>query len=175
MAEAISNAEPQDAQQRKETLAVLEGHDADLPTEDQASKATPHQHSSKSPVSAQTLKPDTEAPHEALPADDAAEKETLTAHKDDGTLSNEKAIESSGLAKEVDLEAGRSSDSTADKKEADVSEKPAVPVDPNVVDWDGPDDPENPINWPTGKKWTNISIMAAITFLTYVVSLLLIA
>ncbi|GAB7351702.1 hypothetical protein MBLNU459_g2294t2 [Dothideomycetes sp. NU459] len=22
-----------------------------------------------------------------------------------------------------------------------------------IVDWDGPDDPENPFNWPTGKKW----------------------
>lgn len=21
------------------------------------------------------------------------------------------------------------------------------PADPNVVDWDGPDDPENPMNW----------------------------
>ncbi|CAO1618429.1 unnamed protein product [Sympodiomycopsis kandeliae] len=24
-----------------------------------------------------------------------------------------------------------------------------------LVDWDGPDDPENPMNWPTSKKWTN--------------------
>lgn len=23
--------------------------------------------------------------------------------------------------------------------------------DSNVVDWDGPNDPENPLNWPTGK------------------------
>ncbi|XXG98917.1 hypothetical protein Hte_005248 [Hypoxylon texense] len=28
--------------------------------------------------------------------------------------------------------------------------------DPNVVDWDGPDDPENPANWTDRKKWLNI-------------------
>ncbi|TFY57696.1 hypothetical protein EVJ58_g6869 [Rhodofomes roseus] len=26
-------------------------------------------------------------------------------------------------------------------------------VDPNQVDWDGPDDPENPQNWSTGRRW----------------------
>lgn len=28
-------------------------------------------------------------------------------------------------------------------------------IDPDVhiVDWDGPDDPGNPFNWPTKKKW----------------------
>lgn len=25
--------------------------------------------------------------------------------------------------------------------------------DPNVVDWDGPTDPANPLNWRTNKKW----------------------
>lgn len=25
--------------------------------------------------------------------------------------------------------------------------------DPNLVHWDGPDDPENPQNWPLRKKW----------------------
>jgi hypothetical protein len=25
--------------------------------------------------------------------------------------------------------------------------------DPNIVFWDGPDDPQNPMNWPALKKW----------------------
>lgn len=37
--------------------------------------------------------------------------------------------------------------------------------DPNVVDWDGPDDPENPMNWPAKKKWTIIAALGAITFI----------
>lgn len=27
------------------------------------------------------------------------------------------------------------------------------PKDPNVIEWDGPDDPENPMNFPTRRKW----------------------
>lgn len=29
-------------------------------------------------------------------------------------------------------------------------------VDPDVVDWDGRDDPENPKNWRNSKKWLNV-------------------
>lgn len=39
--------------------------------------------------------------------------------------------------------------------------------DPNIVDWDGPDDPEMPLNWSTKKKWTNGALLSAMTFLTY--------
>lgn len=40
--------------------------------------------------------------------------------------------------------------------------------DPDLVDWDGPDDPENPFNWPSYKKWRQLIFMAINTFLTYV-------
>jgi len=38
-------------------------------------------------------------------------------------------------------------------------------IDPDVqiVDWDGPDDPENPFNWPKKKKW----IITAVALLGY--------
>jgi multidrug resistance protein len=38
--------------------------------------------------------------------------------------------------------------------------------DPNVVWWDGPDDPQNPYNWPTWLKVTNCSLISALTFIT---------
>ncbi|KAM5446988.1 hypothetical protein MaudCBS49596_006168 [Microsporum audouinii] len=34
------------------------------------------------------------------------------------------------------------------------------------VDWNGPDDPENPLNWTAFKKWLAITIIAYITFVT---------
>ncbi|KAL4767747.1 major facilitator superfamily domain-containing protein [Aspergillus nidulans var. acristatus] len=34
------------------------------------------------------------------------------------------------------------------------------------VDWDGPDDPANPMNWSTGKKAAQLVLMAANTFIT---------
>ncbi|KAJ5314042.1 uncharacterized protein N7443_000926 [Penicillium atrosanguineum] len=38
--------------------------------------------------------------------------------------------------------------------------------DPNIVDWDGPDDPENPLNWTAKKKVTATVSIALITLLT---------
>lgn len=38
--------------------------------------------------------------------------------------------------------------------------------DVNLVDWDGPDDPEKPINWGKRKKWTNLLLIATLTLLT---------
>lgn len=39
--------------------------------------------------------------------------------------------------------------------------------DPNLVTWDGPDDPENPFNWKPYKKARQLVFMAFNTFLTY--------
>jgi hypothetical protein len=38
--------------------------------------------------------------------------------------------------------------------------------DPNVVDWDGPDDPANPMNWSSRKKVAAIGIVSLITMLS---------
>lgn len=38
--------------------------------------------------------------------------------------------------------------------------------DATIVDWDGPDDPQKPLNWSSKKKWTNMMIIAALTLLT---------
>ena len=38
--------------------------------------------------------------------------------------------------------------------------------DPNIVDWDGPNDPENPMNWPMSSKALSVGIVSTWTFLT---------
>jgi len=30
----------------------------------------------------------------------------------------------------------------------------------NVVDWDGPSDPQNPHNWSNGKQWAHVAVVA---------------
>ena len=54
-------------------------------------------------------------------------------------------------------------------------EKPAVPTteedDPNLIGWDRPDDPMNPMNWPKSKKWFNIVVLSILTIITYAFSL----
>lgn len=47
-----------------------------------------------------------------------------------------------------------------------LSANTAVTPDPDLVDWDGEDDPEKPVNWTLKKKWANGGLLAAMTFIT---------
>jgi len=49
------------------------------------------------------------------------------------------------------------SDSTTEEK---------APEDPNIVDWDGPDDPANPMNWSSTKKIGSITMVTFLTMLS---------
>jgi hypothetical protein len=62
---------------------------------------------------------------------------------------------------EKDVEKGADAGSMTS---TDAPEEPAP--DPNVVDFDGPNDMENPLNWTFWKKWGMIMLISAITFLT---------
>lgn len=39
-----------------------------------------------------------------------------------------------------------------------------VKDEPVYVDWDGPDDLENPQNWPLSRKWWLVGLVSAVTF-----------
>lgn len=45
----------------------------------------------------------------------------------------------------------------------DDAEKTITPI---VVDWDSPNDQQNPMNWSKNKKWSTIALVAYITFVT---------
>lgn len=60
-------------------------------------------------------------------------------------------------SKERDLEAGK-------------DEPLAVPKDPNLVTWDGPQDPENPKNWPNNIKWKYTLAVSLFVFISPVSS-----
>lgn len=40
-------------------------------------------------------------------------------------------------------------------------------VDRHVVDFNGPDDPENPLNWSNTRKWCLMGLISAMTLVTY--------
>lgn len=76
-----------------------------------------------------------------------------------------------------DLESARSSekipvgDDDGGKAGEEVQPHASKKVsDSDLVDWDGPDDPQDPKNWSSSKKWANIYVLAAITFFSPLIS-----
>lgn len=41
-------------------------------------------------------------------------------------------------------------------------------IDPNIIDFNGPDDPDNAMNWSSGKKAAAIGMVTAMTLFSYV-------
>jgi hypothetical protein len=63
---------------------------------------------------------------------------------------------------EKDLEKG---DEDAEVRRAEESKKKEQKEkDPNLIEWDGPEDPENPMNWPAKKKWIVTVTLGLMTF-----------
>jgi hypothetical protein len=54
---------------------------------------------------------------------------------------------------------------------ANSAEKPQLSKDPNIVNWNGDDDPEMALNWSARRKWTYIIMLALLTLLTCVDSI----
>lgn len=74
-----------------------------------------------------------------------------------------------------DLESANPSEKDQADNGLNVGEEPQAqgskalePLD--VVDWAGPDDPSNPMNWSSKKKWANICVLAAINFFSPLIS-----
>ncbi|KAF2280683.1 MFS general substrate transporter [Westerdykella ornata] len=109
-------------------------------------------------------------PREDLDLDEKAREAYEQGHDVDFTDPNAHT----SVAQDVDLEKGvpskvgstnsdeRTLNGDAHAGEGEVPEE----IDPNIVDWDGPDDPENPQNWPERKKWSMIAALAAVTLVT---------
>ena len=108
----------------KEQLAVQEGHDADIPSNEGVARDTPAPRSK-----------DSHAEFEK----EQERSSTSSVHEP------ERDLEKAGI------------ETTAEEQE---------PHDPNIVDWDGPDDPANPVNWSMAAKWSNIAVLSALTLLT---------
>lgn len=66
---------------------------------------------------------------------------------------------------DVDIEKQDVIDSSKTSAKEETSET-IEPHDPNVVDWDGPNDPLNPMNWSATRRWGMLAVVSGITFLT---------
>lgn len=80
--------------------------------------------------------------------------------RDEKVVENIKIVDSDLDSSSSDLE---SAEKTADQDERQHR-------DPNEVDWDGPDDPECPMNWPRWRKSWIIIILSVLRLLMWAVS-----
>ena len=67
-----------------------------------------------------------------------------------------------------DLESGRPStliDRDDEKAQTDIMPNPAPPILTTAQDWTGPDDPENPMNWPLAQRIYHTTIPALFNFI----------
>lgn len=74
-----------------------------------------------------------------------------------GSVDQEKDVENGDMAGDAE-----SNDQTNDDMNPDhisPDEK-----DPYLIVWDGPNDPENPMNWPNGRKWLYTIVLGSTTF-----------
>lgn len=78
---------------------------------------------------------------------------------DDRFGNDEMANTTSDEENEKDLEKGDVEGGQKKRKEP--------PKDPNLIVWDGPNDPENPMNWPVSKKWI---VTLSLGFMTFCVT-----
>ncbi|KAI0592767.1 major facilitator superfamily domain-containing protein [Biscogniauxia sp. FL1348] len=86
------------------------------------------------------------------------------ANLDSSRLSGDETTTNSPAASE--FVAGDATEDKADVEAGVVVEPKTVDAGGDYVDWDGPDDPENPMNWPESRKWMNIVVLSLLTVVT---------
>lgn len=65
-----------------------------------------------------------------------------------------------------DTDVERSSIDRIPEQEKSSEGEVQAPRDPNIVDFDGPNDPENPLNWSAARKTTSIFIVSLTALLS---------
>jgi len=77
--------------------------------------------------------------------------------------------QTTNLSPNADVEKGLQSTATSTLSDEETHQEIPAPVqstESDIVDWDGSDDPENPLNWTQGRKWGLIACLGAVTLVT---------
>ncbi|CAI6341636.1 unnamed protein product [Periconia digitata] len=80
------------------------------------------------------------------------------------TYDSEKAPASTAVSTHSDERTLGHAEPPSEQQQPQAQQSPEL--DPDLVDWDGPDDPENPQNWTKAKKWRLIAILGLVTLVT---------
>lgn len=77
-------------------------------------------------------------------------------------------IAKTSLDNDLESRSGNATSSAIDTEKAFRSIQ--APADPNIVDWDGTDDPKNPLNWSKPVRLGQVALVSLITLIAYVYS-----
>lgn len=98
----------------------------------------------------------------------AIENEAAAAFGGDLNPHDRDALQHGHDADTVSIDTDKGENSVGDIEKGDVKGEATTTtadVDPNIVDFDGPDDPLNAQNWSARKKWGNIAVLSSLTLL----------
>lgn len=111
-----------------------------------------------------------------MPASESSLQQTLTNDKDETQVhdlekgqaqNNDDSGSSSVLTPaESPSPADRPVSAMQEEKTPSSTAQPTPDDDPDIVFWDSPDDPENPMNWPNKLKIFNVGLVSTWTFIT---------
>ena len=124
----------------------------------------------RSPLSPTALHSD------ALPSDYIEFQPTSSNEKSEDEYKGQEEVESQYEEPTGDAVAeDRSAENGVLEKRATLTRQPTSKSarsvrDPNMVSWEGPDDPENPKNWPLKRKWIATFVVSSFTFISPVAS-----
>lgn len=94
---------------------------------------------------------------------DVDDKHSLTSSKSTQSISQSRTTND---RIDPDVERGIPIVDTTEDADEKVPQSTSEPSNPDIVDWETPEDPRKALNWSVKKKWSNMALISAITFLT---------
>lgn len=86
--------------------------------------------------------------------------------RESADMTDDQAAATSSSTTETVYEKPETTDVEKGQKDCVQTQSDGTVDDPDVIGWDGDDDPENPYNWPSWRKVVNCIIISLLTFVT---------
>jgi hypothetical protein len=103
--------------------------------------------------------------HDAdIPTNEGAVTDHHIHDKANSIINHPTTIPDKDIEKQAELSVSVASSARSVDEEKNVGDKSTEPS--NEVWWDSEDDPQNPMNWSSFRKWGAIAVVSSITFLT---------
>ena len=163
-------------EQRITDLAMAEGHDADIPTNLGSLPLPSSEHHRRDTATSHSRRNTASTIDKEEKEKDfgggggrgsaLSSTEEITSHASSRSASLTHTGDEEEATLPLEKRASRISGAAVNISSTTSEEEDEWDLGPNDVYWDGPSDPQNPMNWSTTRKWSSIALVSLITFLT---------